>query len=149
MASSSHPVIVWGTAALLTLGLHYAWEMVQGRLFATFRGTMFSPSHRVTVCFLGSCGDLLISATTYLIMAAIFRRLYWALEPGWLWPAIMWVALGVLISIGVELRAVATQWWTYAPTMPTIMRIGVLPLLQWIIVPWASLLGFRWIFAPN
>lgn len=132
---------------MLTLGLHYAWEMAQGRSFATFRGKAFSPSHRVTVCFVGSCGDLLISAITYLITAAIFRRPYWALEPAWLWPAVMWIALGVLISVGVEMRALATQWWTYGRTMPTILRIGVLPLLQWIVVPGASLLGFRWIFA--
>ena len=43
----------------------------------------------------------------------------------------------------IELWALAKGWWTYGVSMPTILSIGLAPLLQWIIVALGTLVLFR------
>ncbi len=73
--------------------------------------------------------------------------LYWG--RGWLdpvrWrPLATWLALGMAYTTVSEyVNVVVVQSWAYSPWMPTIGRIGLTPLVQWVIVPTLSVLCAR------
>jgi len=136
---------VWIAASLAMLLLHYAWEMGQARFFADFAATPFL-RHAFT-CLLASLGDLAIATLAYFVTAAAFRRLAWPLRPNWFEPALLWMALGLLAAVVIERRCVAAGRWAYSSAMPIVFGIGVLPLLQWVVVPAAALALFRWFAA--
>lgn len=125
---------------VVTLVLHFTWEMLQAPAFVDFAGSRWEGSVR---CFLASLGDVLLASGAYFITVVVIRRLAWPLRPGWVLPAAMWIALGVLGTIAFELWAVARGRWAYGPEMPVVFGIGVLPLLQWLIVPALTLAVVR------
>lgn len=49
----------------------------------------------------------------------------------------------LLSTVGIERWAIATGRWSYSDDMPVIFGVGVLPLLQWVLIPALSLLVFR------
>src|SRR6266581_791485 len=57
-------------------------------------------------------------------------------------------ALGdlVITAIGFEVFALSTARWSYGATMPTLFGIGVLPLLQWLLLPITEVWLYRAIF---
>lgn len=125
---------------LLTLTLHFAWEMLQAPAFMDFAGTTWQGTVR---CFVASLGDVLLASGAYLITALVFWRLAWPVRPGWVLPAATWIALGVLATIAFERWALARERWTYGPEMPVVFGIGLLPLLQWLVVPALTLALLR------
>ncbi|CAG0953274.1 hypothetical protein BURK1_00314 [Burkholderiales bacterium] len=67
------------------------------------------------------------------------------------WP-VRRSALGLAVALGAGLAwTVPSEWlnvhvrgaWAYAPSMPTLAGIGVLPILQWIVLPPLVLLAVR------
>ncbi|MBA3319608.1 MAG: hypothetical protein H0T50_16170 [Gemmatimonadales bacterium] len=49
---------------------------------------------------------------------------------------LLYLTAGLVVSIALEAVNVYVRGeWTYAVSMPTIMGIGLLPLLQWIALP--------------
>ena len=141
MANSATSLRLWTGVLLLTFVAHYAWELAQARLFANMAG-MPLVRHALT-CFLASLGDVTIAALAYAATGLLFRRPLWALRPDWHWPAVLWVVIGLGITVRVELWAVATGRWVYGPSMPVVLGIGVAPLLQWVTVPITTLVIFR------
>jgi hypothetical protein len=115
--------------------------MLQAPVFMDFAGTTWQGTLR---CFVASVGDVLLASGADLMTALIFRRFAWAVRPGWILPSSIWIALGVLGTIGFERRALARGRWVYGPEMPLVFGIGVLPLLQWIVVPLLTLTLLRW-----
>jgi hypothetical protein len=128
---------------VITLLLHYAWEMGQASFFTNFWG--MSILEHAWPCFKASLGDLAIAAVCYAVAATVFRRPAWAVRPGWLWPAVLWLITGLVITVVLESWALAEGRWDYEPAMPTVAGIGVLPLLQWIIIPILTLTLVRWL----
>ena len=126
---------------LLTLLAHYGWEMAQARFFANFSG--LSVLRHALPCFLASLGDVAIAALAYGAAALTFRRPFWALERNWLSPALLWIAIGMIVTVRVERLAVTNGWWDYEPTMITIFGIGLAPLLQWLLIPTLTLVTLR------
>ena len=129
---------VWAAAVLLTFWAHFLWELSQAGFFSNMAGMPFA--RHALVCLAASLGDLLIAAAAYALAALVFRRPAWALRPGWWAPAALWLAAGLAVTVLIERWAVATGRWAYGPAMPTLLGVGLLPVLQWIIVP-ASTLG--------
>jgi len=128
--------------AALTLGLHYMWELGQARLYRNFEGVSFM--RHAFRCSWSSLGDVLIAAIGYLVAALLTRDLWWALKGTWPGTATAaWLATGEAITIGVERWALDSGAWVYGPSMPTVLGIGLSPLLQWLLVPAATLLLFR------
>ncbi len=130
----------WIAAAVLTVLLHFIWEMWQSRFFANM-ADMPLLRHSL-VCLLASLGDLLIAAVAYAATALLLRR-SWPLRPGWLGPAALWMTISIAFGVVIERWALASARWTYAESMPTLLGVGLLPLIQWIIVPTATLLILR------
>jgi hypothetical protein len=127
-------------AILATLGLHFAWEMLQAPAFIDFAGTTWDGTVR---CFAAALGDLLLATGTYVVTALLFRRAAWPVRPGWVTPAVTWIALGVVATIAFERFALSRGRWSYGPDMPVIVGVGLLPLLQWLIVPALTLLAVQ------
>jgi hypothetical protein len=121
--------------------LHFAWEMLQSLAFVPFAGSAWAGTIR---CLGAAFGDLLLASGTYAVTAVVFR------QPGWLgradeWvaPAATWIALSVITTIVLEQWAVDTGRWRYGPDMPTLFGVGLLPVLQWIVVPTLTLAVMR------
>lgn len=132
----------WTTVLAGTVVFHYAWEMLQAPLFDVFAGLSFW--EHAWPCFVAAVGDLLIAGIAYGATALLFRRPQWPFEPGWQWPAMLWFALGMLITIGYEHWALSVGRWGYTEAMPTLGGIGLSPILQWFAVPALTLLLARW-----
>jgi hypothetical protein len=132
-----HVVIV---GLLLTLTLHFAWEMLQAPAFMDFAASTWDGTVR---CFAASVGDVLLTSGAYAVTALVFWQIAWPLQPRWVLPAAMWITLGVLATITFERWALATERWAYGPAMPLVFGVGLLPLLQWVIVPALTLVIIR------
>lgn len=119
-------------AFLTTLAFHFAWEMLQASTFEEFAATVWEGTVR---CFAAALGDVLIAGGAYLGTALVFRHASWPLRHGWVAPAVTWIALGVIVTVMFELWALERGRWAYGPSMPLVFGIGLLPLLQWVVVP--------------
>lgn len=126
---------------LMSLALHLAWEIAQLPFYTLWReGTPTFIAWAVVHC---TVGDGLIAVGTYLAAAASARSVYWP----WLAPgrglAVLW-ASGLAWTAFSEWRHVFKLGsWAYADTMPTIAGIGLVPLVQWVVVPGLALWCLR------
>lgn len=132
----------WPAAVLLTLLLHYVWEMVQAPLFTNFAGASFW-SHALP-CFWAALGDVLIAFSAYAAAAAAFRRPAWPFGCRCQGPFTVCLLVGLAITIAFEYYALATGRWNYADVMPTVAGVGLSPLAQWIVVPSLTLVLLQW-----
>ncbi|MBI4329967.1 MAG: hypothetical protein HY673_01650 [Chloroflexi bacterium] len=133
----------WGGAIVLTFLLHYAWEMGQAPLFTNFTDVSFF-DHALR-CLGAAFGDLVITSVAYGVTAVVFRRSSWALQQSWLFPAGIWIGLGIGLTILIEYWALSGGRWAYTAAMPRIFGIGLTPLIQWVAIPATTLAIFRWI----
>lgn len=132
---------------LATLVLHFAWEMLQAPAFADFAESTWAGTVR---CFTAALGDVLLASGAYVITALAFRRMAWPVRRGWIAPAALWIAVGIIATVAFERWALSRGRWAYGPEMPLVVGIGLLPLLQWLIVPMLTLwlvrrLARRWL----
>jgi hypothetical protein len=127
--------------AAISLGLNYAWEIAQVPFFSSMAGTPL-PDHALR-CLGSAAGDVLLAGAAYVLAAAAARSLAWAGRERWLAPASAWVAIGLAAAVTVEKVAIANGRWIYGPSMPTVLGVGLMPLLQWIVVPTATLVLLR------
>lgn len=125
---------------LVTLGLHFAWEMLQAPAFEEFAATAWDGTVR---CFVAALGDVVIAGLAYVATALVFRHAWWPLQHQWIGPAALWLASGLAITVAFELWALQQGRWAYEPAMPLLFGVGLLPLLQWVIVPVLTLVFVR------
>lgn len=118
--------------ALGAYALHFAWEMGQGPLFATM--ALMSFWRATAWCARAAGWDVVISAAAYGAATLGAGRVRWVVQRRW-WPFAIYFAVGLSVTIVIELWAVSIGRWQYRDAMPTIAGIGLSPLLQWIIIP--------------
>ena len=128
----------WAVWALL---LNLAWEVAQLPFYAFAPGTRpLEIAWDVVHC---TAGDVGIALGSFGAAALATRDVQWPMKQPW---------LGLAIAIGVGLVwTVHSEWqnvyvrlaWSYAPSMPTISGVGLLPLLQWLVLPPLVLLATR------
>lgn len=121
--------------AIFSFLLNFVWEMWQIPFFA---GTSSDP-HWVGVvsCTQATFGDAIISLVAFWCVTAVARSRLWILDPS---PSQVgaFVAVGVVITIILEALATGPlERWSYTSSMPTlpVLGTGILPLLQWIVLP--------------
>ncbi len=134
----------WTAFALLVLALNFAWEMMQAKWFASMHG--LPPIRATLLCFRAALGDLVITAIGFAVAALVARAVTWPAERRRVIPVAVFVAVGLAITIGYEVFALSTARWSYGATMPTLFGIGVLPLLQWLLLPITEVWLYRAIF---
>lgn len=123
----------WLTFLLLSFALFFVWEMAQGKLFASMQGLPFWSA--TALCLKATAGDLFISAIAFGSAAAAAKTLRWPAKDRVIGPMVVFLLVGLAISIAYELRALQTGRWEYDPSMPTLAGVGILPLLQWLVIP--------------
>jgi hypothetical protein len=131
----------WTAFTLLVLALNFAWEMMQARWFASMRG--LSPMRATLLCFRAAVGDLAIATISFTVAAIVARTAMWPAERRAGVPAAVFVATALAIAIAYEVFALSTERWSYADTMPTLFGVGVLPILQWLLLPLSEIGMFR------
>jgi hypothetical protein len=121
--------------AVFAFLLNFPWEFWQLPFFA-------SPSPRlrseeIGLCTLATLGDGVIAVVGFWLVAAWTGSRAWVLRPT---PAQLAAFLAVGVAITIVLERLATgvfERWAYSDSMPVVpvLRVGLLPLLQWLIIP--------------
>ncbi len=117
---------------------------MQAKWFASMHG--LPPIRATLLCFRAALGDLVITAIGFAVAALVARAVTWPAERRRVIPVAVFVAVGLAITIGYEVFALSTARWSYGATMPTLFGIGVLPLLQWLLLPITEVWLYRAIF---
>ena len=122
----------WVALASFSLLVNFAWEV----LVPPFYAMHAAAPHSITVlaCLRSSFGDAGITIGSYAAVAAIdTRRWINAASPRLI---AAYIACGVGATIALEYISVyRLSRWTYSSIMPTIGGIGVVPLVQWLVLP--------------
>ena len=88
-------------------------------------------------------GDVVIGTAAFGFAAWLFGRVDWPIHRPWGGTAIV-IAIGTMFTAWSEWNNVyRLKLWAYGPAMPTILGIGVSPLLQWIVLPLLIVLTVR------
>lgn len=123
----------WAAAAGFAFLLHFAWEMLQ---FPFYAGMAEAPHGPATwTCLRATFGDVVLALAAFGVVGVATRGRLWRgrLRPSHL---ALYVAFGLVVTIALEYASVHL-WgrWEYGPGTPTILGIGVPPLLQWTLLP--------------
>jgi hypothetical protein len=123
----------WAALAGFAFLLHFVWEMWQ----APFYRTMLQADHvtAVRTCTIATLGDAAITLAAFGVAAWLGGGRDWLAHPSRGRLAV-YLAAGLAVTLLLEwLNVYVLERWTYAPRMPTILGIGVLPVLQWLLLP--------------
>jgi hypothetical protein len=121
--------------ALFAFLLNFVWEMLQ---IPFFRGMTQAPhGDALLICLQATFGDVGITLAAFWTTAWLGRDRRWPTRPR---PAQIaaFALVGLLITIAFEWLATQVwSFWSYSGLMPMIpvLEIGLVPLLQWIILP--------------
>jgi hypothetical protein len=129
--------LTWRVGLSLTLWafiLNFAWEMVQGGYFAGMVEMFWWSATKL--CLRASVGDALMVGLAYWVVASVTR------DPDWIsgkdvrkYAAFM--LLAAVQALALEHYSVAAGRWRYLPAMPVdpFFGLGLVPILQWLILP--------------
>ncbi|MGH7629725.1 MAG: hypothetical protein ACREOF_10175 [Gemmatimonadales bacterium] len=123
----------WAAVAGFAFLLNFVWEMWQ----APFYRTMIEASHldAVRTCTLATFGDAVIALLALGAAAAVARDSGWLARPSRKALAV-YVGAGLVITLALEwLNVQVLHRFSYAARMPTVLGIGLTPLLQWLVLP--------------
>lgn len=101
------------------------WENAQAPFYAGYSSFW----QHLPICIKGTLGDVLIALIVFFCFALFYRNLCWPISVRVSQLAAL-SFVGALIGIFIEAFVLHTGRWVYAGTMPTLGRIGILPLLQ-------------------
>ncbi len=126
----------------LSFFLNFFWEVVQTYFYtmknAPFNTMLYGWVH----CTLG---DVILTMASFWIVSIISHERKWLLHPSPL-NFIAFVMIGVVVTVISErVNVHIFKSWTYNELMPLIplMKVGLTPFLQWIIVPATVILLVR------
>ncbi|MBV8356508.1 MAG: hypothetical protein JO189_01020 [Deltaproteobacteria bacterium] len=113
------------------------WELMQLPAFADWSETSWKWLAFIAV--IGTFGDILIAATSLVLVLVIVGDESWPMQRSSYWRVAALATLGgVVYTTYSEWRhAVVLHHWRYSARMPLvpIFRVGLFPLLQWVLVP--------------
>lgn len=140
-----HSGAIWTSAGVMGLPeinvaifaflLNYPWEFLQVPFFAE----MATAPHwdAVRFCTRATFGDAGIALVAFWLVAVGARSRLWILRPT-AGHIAGFAGVGIAITVGFEWLATEV-WdrWAYSAAMPTLplLGTGVLPLLQWTVLP--------------
>ena len=116
----------------LAFALHLVWESVQCPVFYVHGSYEVGWLGMV----IAALGDVAITWTIYIVVAALSRRWRWSNGP-WSWAQILTMfASALALGFAIELRAQHTGRWVYKDIMPVVpyLDVGVVPLVQLLIL---------------
>lgn len=126
---------------LFSFLLNFVWEVSQMPLFSSMDS--YGNLENISSFVLIHWGTTLLDVAGILAVFSIIRFF----KKNWPWTKGFnsgWAALLILLPAGqwiVEYYGVhVLHAWSYAPSMPLVFGVGILPLLQMLILPGASVL---------
>lgn len=135
---SAQPALKWAGWALV---LNLLWEVAQ-LPFHAFAPAVGAPEVAWSVIHC-TAGDVGIVLGRFGMAALATRKLDWPARRPWLG---LFVALGVglLLTVQWEWQNVDVRGaWAYAPSMPTLAGVGLLPILERLVLPPLQLWAVR------
>jgi hypothetical protein len=121
--------------AFFSFFLHFVWEMWQVPFFADMPSTAHWSG--VAICSRATLGDAAMAVVAFCGAALYRRSRSWFLAPRG-WELLIYLGIGLTITVVFEWLATGPlARWSYGPEMPRlpILGTGLLPILQWIVVP--------------
>lgn len=131
-----HIIRIW----LIAFALNAIWEVSHARLYTVGGQPVLWPRLAQSIFF-----DAWIVFGMYGVFALLWRDKHWYARR--LGPFVPFVLLGAAIATGVETHAVyIAHRWEYRAIMPTVLGIGLSPVLQMMVLPAVSLMiaRFAW-----
>jgi hypothetical protein len=140
--------VPWPELALASFAflLNFPWEIIQSPLFEGMASMPHGDALRYcTRAAFGDAGIMLVAF--WIVAAASSRGRGWMLISG-IMPIAIFTIIGVLITTAIEVLATSGRWlegWTYSAAMPVLWgtNVGLVPVLQWIILPPVAVLLAR------
>jgi hypothetical protein len=114
-------------------GLNLVWEVAQLPLYTIWSTAGIGKlSYAVLHC---TVGDMMIASLGLFLSILVAGSGKWPKAP-FTAVNILTVLLGLGYTIYSEWHnTVVAHAWTYAPSMPTLLGIGLSPVAQWVVVP--------------
>jgi hypothetical protein len=121
--------------ALFAFLLNFVWEFGQVPLYRDLPSQGHWAS--IKLCARATLGDVVIAVVAFWIVATLVGSRQWITTPSSLHVA-GFLGVGLGISTALEWMAIHVQArWAYGTSMPMVpvLRVGLAPVLQWVIVP--------------
>lgn len=115
------------------------WELSHYQLYYDLSGIAKYPH-----LFLATLTDALIITIIFLIISLKNKNLKWIKRPK-IADYLIFIILALLTALLIETYALSIGRWTYKEAMPTILGIGLSPLLQLAITSILTILILKWI----
>ena len=115
--------------------LNLVWEFAQVPLYRDLPSSGHWAS--IKLCARATLGDAVIAVVAFWVVAAVVASRRWITAPSVLQVA-CFVGIGLGIATTLEWMAIHVQArWAYGTSMPMVpvLRVGLTPVLQWVIVP--------------
>lgn len=124
---SVKPISLSFLTALLVVSfaLNWLWEMAQ--MPAYVETATRSWRETALQCAAFSVGDAVLTWIIYAVAVTATRRMRSLTE---LKFYLLLSALGVMAAVFIELMANTMGYWAYSERMPTVLGVGLLPILQ-------------------
>ena len=104
--------------------LNFVWENLHFPLYA---GNSFGFNSHLALMLYASLVDAFFILLVFLFIGLINKKINWKLNKKNL---VLFSAFLISISLLIEIRALITGRWVYSSNMPTILGIGLSPLVQ-------------------
>mgnify|MGYP000909700531 CR=1 FL=1 len=132
---------------LVTSVLNLLWETLQLPLYTIWStGSLSEIAFAVVHC---TVGDVMIAGIALTAALAICQTNTWPVK-GVSRVDMATILFGVCYTVFSEWRnTTVTMSWTYAPSMPQLSRIGLAPVVQWLLVPALALWAVHKQFADS
>ena len=130
-----------GRWSALAFVLNLTWEFAQVRLYTLWAAAdAMGIAGALLHCALG---DVVIALAMFVLAGMALGCADWPVSRPW--------AGGAIVVIGALAFTAWSEWynvyragnWGYTANMPTILGIGLSPLLQWLILPSAMVAAYR------
>ena len=117
-------IVLW----LCAFALNLLWEFGHCRLYRTCR--QLSPRRRVRLLTTMSAKDAALVVVFYLLTAVLFGTADITSTSGAL---LFFSGLGLIFAAVAETVSIRLGRWEYTPAMPTVLGVGLSPLLELVI----------------
>lgn len=126
----------------LSFFLNFLWEVVQTYFYTMKNAPFTTMLYGWVHC---TSGDVILTIASFWLVSLMSRNRRWLLHLNRLnFPG--FILLGVIATIISErINVHILKSWTYNQSMPLIplLKVGLMPFLQWIIIPPAVILLVR------